>query len=241
MAAEKRIKIVKNGPYIVSGDIPLMRMAIAADEEGNSYDWNFKNFIPCGGTYTLCRCGQSKNKPFCDGTHSKVEFDGTETASKKQYLEEAVKTEGPELYLTDVWKLCDHSRFCMRAGGIRKFISGSDDQEARKIAIQQGVNCPSGRLVVWDKETGEAIEPEFEQSIALVHDPQKDCDGPIWVRGGIPIESSDGTSYEVRNRVTLCQCGKSENKPFCDGRHWMTPEEKRKWRKKWEQSTKNEF
>jgi len=237
MADEKvkgRIKIVKNGPYIVSGAVPLMKMVIGTDEEGNSYNWRSEEIVPCGGNYALCRCGQSKNKPFCDGTHGEVGFDGTEIASKKPYLDEAVETEGPDLTLTDVWSLCDHSRFCMRAGGIRKLIAESDNPEARELAIQQGKNCPSGRLVVWDKKTGEPIEPEFEQSIAVVHDPLKDCEGPIWVRGGIPIESADGTLYETRNRVTLCQCGKSENKPFCDGRHWMTPEEKRDWKAKWE-------
>ncbi|HET8688843.1 MAG TPA: CDGSH iron-sulfur domain-containing protein [Methanosarcina sp.] len=39
------------------------------------------------------------------------------------------------------------------------------------------------------------------------------------MRGGIPIESADGKQYEIRNRVTLCRCGKSRNKPFCDGSH----------------------
>jgi len=41
----------------------------------------------------------------------------------------------------------------------------------------------------------------------------------IWVKGGIPIQSSKGFVYEIRNRVTLCRCGKSANKPFCDGTH----------------------
>ena len=36
---------------------------------------------------------------------------------------------------------------------------------------------------------------------------------------GIQIESEDGTLYEVRNRVTLCRCGKSSNMPFCNGSH----------------------
>jgi CDGSH-type Zn-finger protein len=44
-------------------------------------------------------------------------------------------------------------------------------------------------------------------------------DGPLLVRGGIPVESEDGRPYEVRNRVTLCRCGHSRNKPFCDGTH----------------------
>ncbi|MFE2733740.1 CDGSH iron-sulfur domain-containing protein [Streptomyces sp. NPDC059349] len=39
------------------------------------------------------------------------------------------------------------------------------------------------------------------------------------MRGGIPVTAADGTPYEVRNRVTLCRCGASRNKPFCDGTH----------------------
>jgi hypothetical protein len=43
--------------------------------------------------------------------------------------------------------------------------------------------------------------------------------GLLWVRGGIPVVSADGKPYTVRNRLTLCRCGKSRNKPFCDGSH----------------------
>jgi hypothetical protein len=84
--------------------------------------------------------------------------------------------------------------------------------------VEEAGDCPSGRLVVWDKR-GKAIEPVYEPSIGLVWDSQAGKAGPIWVRGGIPIESADGTTYEIRNRVTLCGCGKSSNKPFCDGSH----------------------
>ena len=70
----------------------------------------------------------------------------------------------------------------------------------------------------WDNG-GKAIEPDFEPSIGLVMDTQAGKMGPLWVRGGIPIESADGKTYEIRNRVTLCRCGKSSNKPFCDGSH----------------------
>jgi CDGSH-type Zn-finger protein len=41
----------------------------------------------------------------------------------------------------------------------------------------------------------------------------------LWVRGGIRVESEDGTPYERRNRMTLCRCGKSANMPFCNGSH----------------------
>ena len=78
-------------------------------------------------------------------------------------------------------------------------------------------------LVVQDKQSGKDIEPSLEKSIGLIEDPAKGVDGPIWIRGGIPVYSSDGKLYEVRNRVTLCRCGKSTNKPFCDSSHY--PEE----------------
>ena len=86
------------------------------------------------------------------------------------------------------------------------------------MAIQEAKDCPSGRLVVWNKE-GEPYEPELEPSVGVVHDPATSPMGPLWVRGGISVESADGSEYEVRNRVTLCRCGKSANKPFCDGTH----------------------
>jgi CDGSH-type Zn-finger protein len=39
------------------------------------------------------------------------------------------------------------------------------------------------------------------------------------VKGGVPVESADASVFENRNRVTLCRCGGSKNKPFCDGTH----------------------
>jgi CDGSH-type Zn-finger protein len=126
---------------------------------------------------------------------------------------------GPTLRLKDASELCSVARFCHRAGGAWELTKHSDDPKARKIAIEEACNCPSGRLVVCDKKTGAVLEPELEKSISLVEDPQKKVSGPIWVKGGVPVESSDGTTYETRNRVTLCRCGKSGNKPFCDGSH----------------------
>jgi len=78
-------------------------------------------------------------------------------------------------------------------------------------------------LVIIEKQTGKTIEPSFEKSIGFIEDQGIGVDGPIWVRGNIPVYSADGKLYEVRNRVTLCRCGKSTNKPFCDSSHY--PEE----------------
>ena len=69
------------------------------------------------------------------------------------------------------------------------------------------------------KEDGSIIEPKLTPSVEIVQDPEKGASAGIFVSGYIPVEASDGTIYEVRNRVALCRCGKSENKPFCDARH----------------------
>ena len=170
-------------------------------------------------TYLLCRCGKSKNKPYCDGTHAKIGFDGKETASRQKYIELAENIEGPEIKLTDKKELCASARFCHNKKGNTWELTESSDPKAGEEAIKQACNCPAGRLVIWDKKTGQPIEPKFKPSISLIEDPEKDVSGPIWLKGEVELESSNGQKYETRNRVTLCRCGKSKNKPFCDGRH----------------------
>jgi CDGSH-type Zn-finger protein len=219
--AEKRsITVTTNGPYRVSGAIPLIEKIINYDAKLDISQWQDGKIYPQQETYELCRCGQSHSRPFCDGTHFKVEFHGTETASHTLYHDEAIVIDGPSLKLTDAKILCASARFCHRAGGIWNILLTSDHPGDRKIAIEEGGDCPSGRLVVHDKETGKPIEPTLEPSIALIEDPYIKTFGPIGVRGRIPIISADGTPYELRNRVTLCRCGKSQNKPFCDSSHW---------------------
>ncbi|MGL4670016.1 MAG: CDGSH iron-sulfur domain-containing protein [Methanobacteriaceae archaeon] len=260
-----KIKILKNGPYLVTGATSLSRKNIAIDKNGDTIkfeDVKEYNLEEIGENYTLCRCGKSKNKPFCDGTHGKIKggFNGEETASVDLASNKARIFETNSLKLIDVVELCDHSRFCRRASGIRNLMELADNTNidsvdesdtydikaisenlenitpkiAKKIAIEESKLCPSGRLRLFDKKTEECYDDiDFEPSIAIVYDKQKECDGPIWVRGKIPIESSEGKQYEIRNKVTLCQCGKSENKPFCDGNHWLDKETKNKFKKKW--------
>jgi CDGSH-type Zn-finger protein len=212
------IKISKNGPYTVSGNVPLEEDIIVLDKDGMPYEWSVGKKFAVRETYTLCRCGQSKNMPFCDGSHLHTDFDGTETADKKPFLKEAKDIPGPGLDLKDAPGLCVHAGFCDRAFGIWTLVDNSDVPGAKSTAIEEAGNCPSGRLVVQEKD-GREIEPAFKPAIGLVVDPDYDDVGPLWVRGCIPIQGSAGTQYEIRNRVTLCRCGKSTNKPFCDGSH----------------------
>jgi CDGSH-type Zn-finger protein len=217
---EVKIEVSKNGPYVVSGKIPMSEQIIVVDEEGVPVEWQEGKKYPTLEKRSLCRCGQSKSKPNCDGSHTETDFDGTETASIEPYLQKIKVFDGPELKLTDAEDLCASARFCHRAGEIWNLVPKSDNPKAKQVAIEEGGDCPSGRLVVWDKKTGQPIEPNLEKSIGLIEDPQLSCSGPIWVRGGISIKSAKGQVYEVRNRVTLCRCGKSTHKPFCDSSHF---------------------
>jgi CDGSH-type Zn-finger protein len=213
-----KIEVTKDGPYLVSGNLPLSEQWIVTNDEGDSLDYREGKKIPAQAQYALCRCGHSSSKPFCDGTHAKVLFDGAETASHQPYIEQAETIEGPTMTLTDQENLCAFARFCDPKGMIWNLVT-QDSPEAQEIVKHEAAHCPAGRLVVWDKKTGKPIEPEFEPSLGLIEDTEKKVSGPIWVRGGIPVVSAGGKTYEIRNRMTLCRCGKSNNKPFCDGNH----------------------
>jgi CDGSH-type Zn-finger protein len=217
--AEPRVAVSRNGPYLVSGAVPLSRQTIVADQEGGSEQWREGQTFPPQESYALCRCGHSANKPFCDGTHRKIGFDGTETASRQPYREQAQLAEGPALALSDAESLCAFARFCDPNGQVWSQVERTDQAEVRATFVRQVNNCPSGRLVAWDRATGLAVEHHLPLSIGVVEDPPEGVSGPLWLRGGLPVIAADGFAYEVRNRVTLCRCGASKHKPFCDGSH----------------------
>lgn len=169
--------------------------------------------------YALCRCGKSGNMPFCDESHKRTGFEGTETASFVPYARQAEEFDGPTLVLSDVENLCAFARFCDPGGKIWGLIEHTDDPQARTLVIREAMHCPAGRLVIHDRITRQEIEEPLEPSIGIVEDPTLGCSGPLWVQGGIAIESEDGHCYETRNRVTLCRCGASDNMPFCNGSH----------------------
>jgi CDGSH-type Zn-finger protein len=215
----KKIVVSKNGPYLVSGGVPIAVQVITPNKEGYSWDWIQRQSFDAKPHYRLCRCGHSKNKPFCDDSHLRVKFDGTETATRATHKEQAEVLDGPTVRLNDAENLCAFARFCDAGGKIWGLIERTDAADIRALAIREAMHCPSGRLVIHDKERDKDLEPELPPSIGVVEDPVLHCSGPLWVRGGIAIESHDGRPYEKRNRVTLCRCGASGNKPFCDGSH----------------------
>jgi CDGSH-type Zn-finger protein len=216
---EPRIRVSKNGPYVVSGDVPLARATITPNAEGMSWEWKIGPPIETKSEYKLCRCGRSNSKPFCDGSHATVGFDGQETATRTPYARQAEEIDGPTLVLRDAERLCAFARFCDPGGKIWGLIEQTDNSDARELVIREANHCPGGRLTVSDRRSGKALEHPLPPSIGVVEDPALGVSGPLWVRGGVTIESHEGRPYEVRNRVALCRCGASDNKPFCNGSH----------------------
>jgi CDGSH-type Zn-finger protein len=108
--SDRKITIIKDGPYIVTGNVPLSEKIIKP--KGQGYIYKDGREFPHGETYSLCRCGKTTTPPFCDGTHEHIEFDGTETASTKKYEDRLMSiTEGPTLDLLDDGR-CALTRFC---------------------------------------------------------------------------------------------------------------------------------
>ncbi len=221
---EPRIKVLENGPYEVENVSKINVYNIVQDEDGASEEYELaeKLSVPADEPTHLCRCGHSKASPFCDGAHGCHKWDGAEHASFKPITEDAEAIEGPNYTLIDNEKYCAFARFCDAKGRVWNLVQ-TGHPETDKQAIKEACYCPAGRLIMYDNKTGKPIEMEMEPEIAVLEDPAIDCSGPLYVKGGIQAESADGKFYEKRNRQTLCRCGRSHNKPFCDGSHAAEP------------------
>ena len=212
--SEQRITVQPNGPYIVSGNVPLVRKSEVISEHGEPLTWRKDEVLQTGERYKLCRCGQSSAKPFCDGSHRHADFDGSEVADAGNISEREVIYEGTRIFVKDDRSVCIHSGFCGdRITNVWKMTQDSHDTQVRARIMSMIERCPSGALSYSLEGDGENLEPDLPVEIAITPD------GALWVSGGIPVERADGQPLEVRNRVTLCRCGGSNNKPLCDGTH----------------------
>jgi len=216
-----KITICKNGPYVVTGGVPLFKKTIAEDDRHLLvFHPDHQIATPDGpeGEYALCRCGKSAGKPFCDGAHADSGFNGTERADKKPFRERAAKLFGEGVDLLDDDR-CAFARFCHRErGSVWEMVHGSGDVENYREAVEGASACPAGRLVAVSKD-GDMIEDELPKQIVVIEDPQRGCSGGLYVSGRIPLEDAEGKPYETVNRYVLCRCGFSYLKPFCDAQH----------------------
>jgi len=214
-----KITITKNGPYAVDAGVPIKEVVSVAEHTGGVVSYREEKDDGKSDSAThLCRCGHSANKPFCDGQHVKVGFNGTETNDRKNYDDEAEFVQGAVYDVMDKRELCAVGRFCDVGNGFWDAVDKSDEA-SKKYVEHVGCTCPGGRFTLVDKHSGHKLEPKMEKEIYLVKDMPARHLGPLNVRGGMQVVGADGFEYEVRNRVALCRCGESSNKPFCDATH----------------------
>jgi len=226
-----KITIVPDGPYLVYGDVPLVRKQKVVTEVGVSLTWRKTETLVAEEIYALCRCGRSKAKPFCDGTHARIQWDGTENADTGLNAERTKvvpgssssdsgsTTAGSGLVVKKDSALCMGSGFCAaRMQKIPDLMAEATDSDMRSRIIAMIDRCPSGAYTYSAEVGGPDIEPDLPMAIAVTAASGVNA-GPLWVTGGIPVHRSDGKPFETRNRVTLCRCGGSKTKPLCDGSH----------------------
>jgi CDGSH-type Zn-finger protein len=210
--AVPRVEVTPNGPYVVTG-VPLVRTAQVETEFGEPVAWEPDEPIAQEPSMRVCRCGDTATQPFCDDACATNGFDGAEEAPRDTYAERRYPYQGEGFVLEDDLSLCTQAGYCGdRFENVWAMILRSADPEVRERIRTMSALCPSGRIrtIV---EGGEPDEIDHEPSAAAI------VDGPLWVRGGVPVVAADGVTYEVRHRQTLCRCGRSGNKPFCDGTH----------------------
>ncbi|MDW0137188.1 MAG: CDGSH iron-sulfur domain-containing protein [Nitrososphaeraceae archaeon] len=214
-----KILPLPNGPYYLIND---MQPKVV---------YNLQNFKgePLSTTVgiALCRCGASKNKPFCDGTHNVIGFssanrtlDENDDTKKTAIKDKRRNYPGKEITVHDNRKICSHAAECVNnlssvfKLGSRPWIN--PDASKMNDIIDVVRRCPSGALS-YSIDGVEYRDPE-EQRNPIVTVLKN---GPYHITGGIEligenIQFGEGASKE---HYTLCRCGASENKPFCDGAH----------------------
>jgi CDGSH-type Zn-finger protein len=199
MGSVPKILALPNGPYSLEG----------AELRRSSGE-----VFPKKGKAALCRCGGSKSKPFCDGTHAKIGFSDRNLADPKK--DRRVSYAGRRITILDNRSICSHAGYC--TDGLKEVFRRHDDPWIAPDAasIERVVatirKCPSGAL---SYAIGEEAQPPRRPPAVVVTD-----NGPYAVSGGVePVGMKLGQGASAEH-YTLCRCGASKNKPFCDGSHW---------------------
>jgi len=202
MNSEKKSTITPtpNGPYLV--------------KEIRNFT-NQKGAIETRETMALCRCGGSANKPFCDGTHARIGFSSAKLEGRVE--DKRDDYEGEKITIHDNRGICAHAGRC--TDGLPSVFRLKQEpwinpQGAPAEEIIETIRkCPSGAL----SHTVDGLEYRDREGLAAIF---VSPNGPYVVTGGpelLDTPRGEGASTE---HFTLCRCGGSKNKPFCDGSHW---------------------
>ncbi len=203
------IRSAADGPYLVTNPSSLR-------------DWLGVE-LPMRPQMALCRCGASKLKPLCDGSHAAIGFSGKK--DPKRVPDRQASYEGVQVTVLDNRGTCAHSGFCTDSLPTAFHTDGDPfvtPSGGRMDEIENAVRaCPSGALSF--ARNGREARDEVDQRRPPVIEVSRD--GPYRITGSIPLEDAEGRP-EARNsgasleHYSLCRCGQSKNKPFCSGMHW---------------------
>ena len=160
----------------------------------------------------LCRCGGSKNKPYCDGTHEANHFSDRRRHAGRSGVSQFA---GKEITIVDDVSLCAHAGECAEGAPETFFTTEAGrrvshpDASPTEQVIATIRRCPSGSLLY--KLRGQRVDAYATDTGVRV-----EKDGPLHVhRAKLAGEARPATE----DHYTLCRCGSSLNKPFCDGMH----------------------
>jgi CDGSH-type Zn-finger protein len=196
-----RIECRPDGPYKVTNLKDLR------DANGAS--------LPTETVVALCRCGGSARKPFCDGTHKRNGFSGARLGGGPPDRVDDYR--GRAITIHDNRSVCAHAGLCTdHLASVFKYGSEPwiDPDGASAEAIVAAVErCPSGALSY--TLAGKGPDPRAHACRITVT-----RDGPYAVEGAVELAGVEFGRGAPRERFTLCRCGGSKNKPFCDGTHW---------------------
>jgi len=163
----------------------------------------------------LCRCGASKNKPFCDGSHMGIAF-----SSDHQDISDRDRVynyQGREITVHYNRVLCSHAAKC---GAMLKPVFDVsrkpwiDPDQGGVAEIKAVINaCPSGALS-YSEKAGEPAHLHDQKCVIEIEQ-----HGPYHVRN-VELEGAEWATQACEKKYVLCRCGHSQNKPFCDGTHY---------------------
>lgn len=199
-----KITPAENGPLIVENP-PNLKGAVAADLSGKP-------------KVALCRCGASSNKPFCDGAHAKAGFDSApdHTRLRNTAKDYSGKVEGVALTISYTPVLCTHAAQCQaRAAAVfdQKASPWIQPEHGTVAAILDVIAaCPSGALRVSVGEQTPQHMTTGDVGITV------EANGPYHVTN-VALAAEFNGADASRAKYSLCRCGLSNNKPFCDGSH----------------------
>ena len=194
------IEEVENGPLVVKNVDKL----VAAD--GTAVD--------AQSEMALCRCGSSKNKPFCDGSHLDIGFSSAYDDISKR--DRVYTYAGRDITVHYNRLLCSHAAKCGAMLNSVFDVSRDpwiDPDQGAVDEIMAVVNaCPSGALS-YSENNGEPCHLHGAECVIEIEE-----HGPYHIRN-VEIKGAKWATQACEKKYVLCRCGHSRNKPFCDGAH----------------------